>query len=91
MANTQVNVEVLVTKREFFCNIIFTVLQEVGRLPVQGFLIKLTTLTNELVPVMPKSDINGKVTYLDMPSKQTYNWFATHPDYNDKRGEVTTI
>ena len=92
MANTSVEVEILMTRKEFFCDINFTVLEASIRIPIPNAKGELYTTYpgGELIMTAP-TDAFGKVTMSDMPPDKTYTYRFTHPDYNDKIGQVITV
>lgn len=92
MANTSVNIEVEMTRKEFFCDIYFTVREAFTKVPIQNIKGELYTTYpgGELIMTAP-TDAFGKITMPDMPPNKTYTYRFTHPNYNDKIGQVTTI
>jgi len=86
---TEVNVEVRMYKRQFFCDIHFTVVEDESSSPIEDAWVNLYSGMELITKTM--TDADGKADILTMPSGERYDYKVTHEDYEDAVGAVTTI
>lgn len=89
--NSIVDVKVVLSRKQFFCDIHFKVMELVQstETPVVGVTVVLYTLAGERITNCVTNSL-GEGTIGDMPIRETYVWKTTHPDYDAKEGQVVT-